>query len=223
MAQTPDDMASARAQARAAIQTNIRAQSSLGSGAPPSKPGNTYSPYARPTLPPGNSLEDDGNRRTNIYMRGPDGKLQFTPDYAKRVEGIRVDWRGVAADLASIGAASASLAFAPAGAGSVAGFLRRPRVGQTVYRVYGDKAQAYGPSWSRRNPETVKNYRDVAGLPNENTGRFVLQGKLRDVKDVRVTRATELDGNRGGIDELKIRSPDDKIDLQGVWGKNPEF
>lgn len=39
-----------------------------------------------------------------------------------------------------------------------------PKPGDKAYRVWGDEAGAYGRSWSRTDPRTVKNYRDAAGL-----------------------------------------------------------
>lgn len=54
--------------------------------------------------------------------------------------------------------------------------------GDKIYRVWGDGAGPNGRSWSRTDPRTVENYRDSAGLPNQNSGRFVTEGTLTNSK-----------------------------------------
>lgn len=74
---------------------------------PPAKGRNPFSAYERPTnLPPGFSVYEDEHGRSNLYMQGPDGKLHFTPDYAKN-HGMHIDWHGVANDLGRIAIGSA--------------------------------------------------------------------------------------------------------------------
>ncbi len=72
----------------------------------------------------------------------------------------------------------------------------------------------------------MPNFRDAAGLPNGNTGRFVIEGTLQDPSKVIKTRpALPLDGNRGGLPEYII--PDGLknggIKIDKVGGVNPEF
>ncbi len=90
-----------------------------------------------------------------------------------------------------------------------------------VYRVYGDGAKPSGFSWTTVNPNTVGNYRNAAGLPNVNSGRFVIQGRagLNDV--IKSRSALPLDGNAGGLPELIINPANVKIN--NVSGANPNF
>jgi hypothetical protein len=150
---------------------------------------------------------------------------------------------GVAADVAATGAeglADAGVEGAAdtvegAGAPTVGvedGSLGDAEAGQTVYRVWGASenqiesgARPWGQYWSRVDPRTVLDYRDVAGLPDENPGRFLSVGALLDTSTTEVTEggAAALDGNVGGIDELKIINPEMYIELQQVIGLNPDF
>ena len=98
-----------------------------------------------------------------------------------------------------------------------------PKSGDKVYRVWGDKAGANGRSWSRTDPRTVDNYRDAAGLPNQNSGRFVTEGTLTNTKGVTQRDALSLHGNKGGLDELVVPNPAKQIRVDRVSGANPEF
>lgn len=100
---------------------------------------------------------------------------------------------------------------------------RDPRVGQTVYRVFGDDASAIGKSWTRRNPAKVKDYRDAAGLPSGNSGRFVAEGRLTGTDGVWRRAALKLGDKRGGLDELVVSRPMTNITVKRVSGVNPEF
>jgi len=70
---------------------------------------------------------------------------------------------------------------------------------------------------------TVENYRDVAGLPNQNSGRFVTEGTLTNTKGVAQRDALSLHGNKGGFDELVVPDPAKQIRVDRVSGANPEF
>lgn len=95
--------------------------------------------------------------------------------------------------------------------------------GTKVYRVWGDGAKPDGHSWTTVNPGTVDNYRDAAGLPSQNTGRFVSEGTLVDNTGVIRKQADPLHGNTGGLDEVVVPDPNGQINLTGVSGANPEF
>ena len=108
----------------------------------------------------------------------------------------------------------------------------KPTAGQTIYRVYGGDSKAEGASWSPVNPSSVSNFRDAAGLPSggasgaTNTGRFVIQGTLRDPAAVVVQRsALPLDGMKGGLPEYIIPgwSENGSVSVGRVSGVNPEF
>jgi RHS repeat-associated protein len=95
--------------------------------------------------------------------------------------------------------------------------------GTKVYRVWGDEASAWGRSWTTVDPRTVPDYRNVAGLPNENTGRFVTEGILKDAKGVTLKSADPLHGNVGGLPEVVVPNPQGQITIKNVQGLNPEF
>ena len=69
--------------------------------------------------------------------------------------------------------------------------------GTKVYRVWGDRARPNGRSWTPINPGSVPNYRQAAGLPVQNTGRFVSEGIIVDASGIRVQNAIPLHGNPG--------------------------
>ncbi|MBN1113101.1 MAG: hypothetical protein JXA53_09345, partial [Bacteroidales bacterium] len=96
-------------------------------------------------------------------------------------------------------------------------------VGQKVYRVWGDGSGPNGRSWSRTNPSTVPDYRDTAGLPDVNSGRFVSEGIITDSTGITTRKALELDGNKGGLDEVLIPNSEKQVNLEKVSGQNPEF
>lgn len=73
----------------------------------------------------------------------------------------------------------------------------------TVYRVWGGAARPWGRSWTDVNPLTVKNYRNLAGLPQTNTAQYMTIGKLRR-GPVSTHPAYSLDGNVGGLHEVEI-------------------
>jgi hypothetical protein len=97
-------------------------------------------------------------------------------------------------------------------------------VGETevnVYRTYGDKVDAAGKSWTPINPKNVANFRDEAGLPTKNSGRFLLEGVAKR-KNIIISRtAIPLDGNKGGLKEYIINP--NNVQLKKVYGVNPPF
>ncbi len=58
----------------------------------------------------------------------------------------------------------------------------------TVYRVFGGDARAQGFSWTTTHPESVSNFRNLAGLPSggasgaTNTADFMIQGRASPEK-----------------------------------------
>jgi hypothetical protein len=93
--------------------------------------------------------------------------------------------------------------------------------GTKVYRVWGDEAGPNGRSWTTVDPRTVPNYRDAAGLPTQNTGRFVSEGVIKDGTGVQTRGALPLHGNQGGLPEVIIPNPATQVELHGVSGVNP--
>ena len=109
--------------------------------------------------------------------------------------------------------ASASLLAARGGVGE----------GTKVYRVWGDGAAANGRSWTTVNPGSVPNYRGAAGLPSQNTGRFVSEGVIQDATGITTRSSLPLGGNPGGLPEVLIPNPAGQVRLSGVSGVNPPF
>lgn len=90
-----------------------------------------------------------------------------------------------------------------------------------VYRVYGGKAKAFGKSWTSINPNLVENYRNEAGLPIGNTGRFVIEGTINKSDILLKKTAAPSVGNEGGLLEY-ILDPS-KVNINRVSGVNPPF
>jgi hypothetical protein len=122
---------------------------------------------------------------------------------------------------------------APESEAAVEAIARAPEVGQRVYRVWGrstdpdagDGSGPYGQSWTRDDPRLSTNYRDEAGLPDENEGRFLTIGELRSIKGVEVAPngAVPLDGNAGGADEIIIPIPQFQVTITDVIGLDPDW
>jgi RHS repeat-associated protein len=77
-----------------------------------------------------------------------------------------------------------------------------------IYRVFGGEARAIGNYWSPINPKLYgSQYRNLAGLPNSNTGAFTLKATtpLRNINPSTIKPAAPLDGNFGRlVPELKV-------------------
>ncbi len=129
------------------------------------------------------------------------------------VASIMVDAAGVGTVIPSTGAMRCA---AKAATGTV-------QEGTTVFRVWGDEAGAWGRSWTTVDPRTVPGYRGAAGLPNQNTGRYISEGVLQDTRGITLKPADPLHGNAGGLPEVVIPNPQNQIWLQNVQGLNPEF
>ena len=80
----------------------------------------------------------------------------------------------------------------------------------TVCRVFGGDARAQGFSWTTTHPESVSNFRNLAGLPSggasgaTNSAEFLIQGKASVGDIIKSRSALPLDGNVGGLPELII-------------------
>ncbi len=80
----------------------------------------------------------------------------------------------------------------------------------TVYRVFGGDARAQGFSWTTKDPRTVSNFRDAAGLPSggpsgaTNTADFLVKGRANASDVIKSRSALPLDGNKGGLPELTL-------------------
>ncbi len=90
-----------------------------------------------------------------------------------------------------------------------------------MFRVYGGKAKPGGFSWTSVNPNSVGNFRNAAGLPNVNTGRFVIEGTVKRSRIINSRSALPLDGNKGGLLEYIIDPKN--VNIHRVSGANPGF
>ena len=79
-----------------------------------------------------------------------------------------------------------------------------------VFRVFGGDARAQGFSFTTKDPRTVSNFRDAAGLPSggasgsTNTADFLIKGEAKAADIIKSRSALPLDGNKGGLPELII-------------------
>jgi hypothetical protein len=129
---------------------------------------------------------------------------------------------GLAENLRVVGR-TAAIATAVAGAAGLATIARRlvSRGGGEsveVFRVFGGDSRAQGYSWTTRDPRTVRNFRDGAGLPSggasgsNNTADFLVRGRVNRSDIIESRPARPLDGNRGGLPELIIDSENVNLD-----------
>lgn len=98
-----------------------------------------------------------------------------------------------------------------------------PGNGTKVFRVFGERNNPFGESFTTVDPRTVRNFRAEAGLPDVNTGRFVLEGRLVNTTGVTTRKSLPLDGNPGGLPEVLIPDARRQVLLDRVSGVNPEF
>jgi hypothetical protein len=79
-----------------------------------------------------------------------------------------------------------------------------------VYRDFGGDARAQGFSWTTKNPTSIKDFRNIAGLPSggasgaTNTADFMIKGRVNINNIIKSRSALPLDGNKGGLPELII-------------------
>ncbi|RTL27850.1 MAG: RHS repeat-associated core domain-containing protein [Burkholderiales bacterium] len=142
-----------------------------------------------------NAAQNQGTAALSDFLRAP-GNLPGSP--------IK-DAVGVAVSLGAVTpAASALRSFADVVSGQAA------QSEATVYRVFGGDARAQGFSWTTKDPRTVSNFRDAAGLPSggpsgaTNTADFLIQGRVSVTDVIKSRSALPLDGNKGGLPELII-------------------
>lgn len=140
---------------------------------------------------------------------------------AKRAEAA------VARDVVGAGAGDASSAATE----SLAIDIPAPREGMPVWRVYGEAQDSFGglqrgsmpggQSWTPRDPRLSTDFRADAGLPDENPGRFIVEGRLADPSAITSIRpALPLDGQPGGWPEYLIENAEDAVVIDRVQGVN---
>ncbi|MBW3518749.1 hypothetical protein [Flavobacterium sp. NKUCC04_CG] len=76
--------------------------------------------------------------------------------------------------------------------------------------MFGGDARAQGFSWTTKNPTSIKDFRNAAGLPSggasgaTNTADFMIKGRVNSNNIIKSRSALPLDGNKGGLPELII-------------------
>lgn len=103
------------------------------------------------------------------------------------------------------------------------GGVAPPKAGEKVYRVYGENNKPFGRYWTSVDPRKTVDFRDAAGLPDQNTGRFVIEGTLKNADGVTTRRALPIGDRKGGIRELEIPDAENQVDIKRVSGVNPQF
>lgn len=159
--------------------------------------------------------------RVAIHVGPPDVSAQKLASWGSAPE-VAVLRQAAALQAAELQQGSASHSYDFASGCCLAAESAVPQ-GTRVFRVWGDEAAAGGRSWTTVDPRTVPNYRNAAGLPNQNSGRFLSEGILDDASGVRLKPADSLHGNAGGLPEVVVPNPNGQIRLLNVQGLNPEF
>jgi len=93
----------------------------------------------------------------------------------------------------------------------------------TVYRVWGGKSGPFGQSWTDVDPRSISNYRDLAGLPNANTGEYLSIGRLINNAGVSFRNALSLDGNAGGLSEVLIPNAETQVIIDVIINLIPPY
>ncbi|TGN33249.1 hypothetical protein [Aeromicrobium chenweiae] len=112
--------------------------------------------------------------------------------------------------------------------------IDNPTQDMRVWRVFGEAqddlgglergSRPFGASWTPKDPSVSPDFRWDAGLPDENPGRFVMEGILRKPGHVDEVRpALPLDGNPGGWPEYLIRDAHEAVEIRSVSGLNGDF
>ncbi|PJB11358.1 MAG: hypothetical protein CO119_11560 [Flavobacteriales bacterium CG_4_9_14_3_um_filter_40_17] len=96
-----------------------------------------------------------------------------------------------------------------------------------VFRVFGGDSGLFGKSFTPVNPNTVSDFRNVAGLPTggvfgTNTARFMIEGTVKEKNILLRRNALPMDGNNGGLPEIVVKDAS-KVKITRVSGINPEF
>ena len=96
---------------------------------------------------------------------------------------------------------------------------------KTVYRAFGGDSRAEGFSWTPKDPRTISDFRNLAGLPSggesgaTNTAEFLIEGKVNPYNIITKRPALQLDGNVGGLLEYKINPAN--INITNFWVIKP--
>lgn len=83
--------------------------------------------------------------------------------------------------------------------------------GTKIFRMHGLQNKGIeGEFWTTKDPRMSKDFRNDAGLPDNNTAETLLQGKLKEGSFAGGRKAAPLDGNKGGWPETRLKNADKK-------------
>jgi hypothetical protein len=85
----------------------------------------------------------------------------------------------------------------------------------------GEYSGPVGRSWTPERIDEMARPRAEMGLPSVNGGRFFIEGRLIDTRDVLVRHALPLDGQPGGALEYLIPDPSGQVRIVRVEGIDP--
>lgn len=180
----------------------------------------SFAPTTSNNVTLGSALADTGRAIANIGISvfeavGNAGKVPLygQPAYTS-LPRLQYDTPAFGATLGALLPIGAANAVSRMGAGAsfadTVGGAAAANGEATVYRVFGGDARAQGFSWTTKDPRTVSNFRDAAGLPSggpsgaTNTADFLIQGRVNTTDIIKSRSALPLDGNKGGLPELII-------------------
>jgi len=114
----------------------------------------------------------------------------------------------------------------PFAGGAAADATEGVEAGTQLFMAFGGDATPFGnPAggfFTTVDPATVADFRTAAGLPDTNTGQFVLSGTLTDTTGVTTGTAAPGPGGVGGtIPEVIVPDAASKIEVTSVSGANP--
>ena len=90
-----------------------------------------------------------------------------------------------------------------------------PVTGKPVFRVYGGDAKPLGKSWTPDNPRIWgSSTPNRLGLPDSNSGQYIIEGKIKDPSGIIVKPADPLGTNSGGATEYVIPNPERQINFR---------
>jgi hypothetical protein len=122
--------------------------------------------------------------------------------------------------------ATAAVGGEASAAGASSGAAAEVETGTQLFRVFGGDATPFGnPAggfFTTVDPATVADFRTAAGLPDGNTGQFVLSGTLTDTTGATTGTAAPGPGGVGGtLPEVIVPDAASKITVTKVSGANP--
>lgn len=96
--------------------------------------------------------------------------------------------------------------------------------GQIIYRVWGGDSPEMGRSWTPADPQLAgSSYRNLAGLPDGNSGTQITIGRLIDTVGVIVMPAERIGNNVGGWPEYRLTNPIAQVQVIQRYSVMPPY